>query len=87
MRSFAILSLLASVCYALPQAAQTCTTITTELIIPTKTYTFLSTSVTTTHATTAEDLGTFALVTRIPSTKTLETITSTSTACTANGTM
>jgi len=86
MLSFTLLPLLAGLGYALPQAVS-CVTTTVEIIIPTTTATYTTTDVTTIHATTAEDLGTFTLVERESSTKTLQTLTSTSTACTASGTM
>ncbi|KAK5129684.1 hypothetical protein LTR08_002976 [Meristemomyces frigidus] len=82
----ALVPLLAGLAYALPQAATGCVTVTTEVIIPTTTATYLSTYVTTVQATTAEDLGTFTLVERESSTKTLTTLTSTATVCAGTGT-
>lgn len=88
MRSFAPLVLLAGLTNALPQSASpSCVTVTSEVIVPTTTYTFSSTSVTTEHATTAKDLGTFTLVTTISSTSTLESLTTTSTECTETETV
>lgn len=81
MRSFAFVPLLAGLAHALPQAAS-CVTTTVEVIIPTSTATYTTTPVTTIHATTAEDLGTFTLVTTVSSTSIVETVTSTSTVCT-----
>ncbi|KAF2725965.1 hypothetical protein K431DRAFT_56098 [Polychaeton citri CBS 116435] len=78
---------LAGLAAALPQADSNCVTITTELIVPTSTYTFDSTVVVTLTATTPDDLGTFTDVVRVSSTSTLGTITSTSTDCTASGTI
>lgn len=73
---------------ALPQAAS-CVTTTSEIIVPTTTYTFPSTYVTTLHATTPRDLGTFTYVTSVHSTSTLTTLTATgtSTVCAGNGSM
>ena len=85
--SVAFAPLLAGLSYALPQGGSSCETVTSEVIVPTSTYTFLSTYVTTEHATTAKDLGVFTLVTRVPSTKTLATLTSISTDCSASGTV
>ncbi|KAK5721572.1 hypothetical protein LTR15_006161 [Elasticomyces elasticus] len=81
MRSFAFVgALLAGLSQALPRDGA-CVTVTDEVIIPTGTNTYTTTDVTTIHATTAEDLGTFTLVTRLSSTKTLLTLTSTIPAC------
>lgn len=88
MRSSTLLPLLAAgLSHALPQAVSSCVTVTSEVIIPTTTATYTTTDVTTIHATTAEDLGTFTLVTTVSSTDTLSTLTSTSTDCTASGTI
>lgn len=82
MLSSALLPLLAAgLAYALPQAASSCVTVTSEVIVPTSTATYTTTDVTTIYATTAENLGTFTVVTTLSSTKTLATITSTSTTC------
>lgn len=86
MRSFALVPVLASLSYALPQAASSCVTVTTEVIIPTKTATYTTTPVFTITETTP-DVNTFTLIVRESSTKTLETITATTTVCTASGTM
>ncbi|TKA70194.1 hypothetical protein B0A55_07007 [Friedmanniomyces simplex] len=83
MRSFAFAgALLAGLSHALPQDGG-CVTVTDEVIVPTSTATYTTTDVTTIHATTAEDQGTFTLVTRESSTETLLTVTSTVPACTA----
>ncbi|TKA61423.1 hypothetical protein B0A55_10859 [Friedmanniomyces simplex] len=85
MRSFAFAgALLAGLSHALPQDGG-CVTVTDEVIVPTSTATYTTTDVTTIHATTAEDQGTFTLVTRESSTETLLTVTSTVPACTATG--
>ncbi|KAK3115801.1 hypothetical protein LTR53_004478 [Teratosphaeriaceae sp. CCFEE 6253] len=83
MRSFVLAgALIAAISHALPQDGG-CVTVTTEVIVPTSTATYTTTDVTTIRATTAEDLGTFTWVTRVSSTKTLETITKTIAACNA----
>ncbi|EMC93560.1 hypothetical protein BAUCODRAFT_26822 [Baudoinia panamericana UAMH 10762] len=79
--------LLVSIAFALPQDTSNCVTVTHEVIVPTSTHTYTSTHVTTIHATTADDLGTFTLVTTESSTKTLMTLTTTSAVCTAYGTI
>lgn len=84
MKAIAFAPLLAGLGYALPQA---CKTTTKQVIVPTSTATYLSTYVTTIHATTPQDLGTFTDVVRVSETKTLQTITGTETDCTTNGTM
>lgn len=84
MKAIAYVPLLAGVGYALPQA---CKTTTEQVIVPTSTATYLSTYVTTVHATTPQNLGTFTDIVRESSTKTLQTLTSVETDCTANGTM
>ena len=71
--------------YALPQ--NSCSTVTTEIIVPSTTATYTSTPVVTEHPSTAEDLSTFTLVTTLSSTKTLETLISTSTACISTATV
>ena len=76
-----LLLLSAGLGYARPQAASSCVTTTVEVIIPTSTYTFLSTDVVTTTPTTADDLGTFTEVTTISKTTTVETLTSTTSVC------
>ncbi|KAK0928267.1 hypothetical protein LTR29_017440 [Friedmanniomyces endolithicus] len=82
MRSFALAAaLLAGLSYALPQDGG-CVTVTSEVIVPTSTATYTTTDVSTIYASTAEDLGTFTLVTRESSTTTLLTVTSTVPACT-----
>ncbi|KAF2228731.1 hypothetical protein EV356DRAFT_581388 [Viridothelium virens] len=81
MRSFYLLPALAALGRAHPKAAASCTTTTVEVIVPTSTYTFLSTHVVTTTPTTAENLGTFTDHTTISDTTTVETITSTSSVC------
>ncbi|KAK0914930.1 hypothetical protein LTR91_011264 [Friedmanniomyces endolithicus] len=82
MRSFAFAgALLAGLSYALPQDGG-CVTVTSEVIVPTSTATYTTTDVSTIYASTAEDLGTFTLVTRESSTTTLLTVTSTVPACT-----
>lgn len=87
MRAVAYAPLLAGIGYALPQAPRSCHTTTEQVIVPTSTATYLSTHVTTVPATTAQDLGTFTDIVRVSSTKALQTLTSTETDCTANGTM
>ncbi|TKA65437.1 hypothetical protein B0A55_10603, partial [Friedmanniomyces simplex] len=85
MRSLAFAgALLTGLSHALPQDG-VCVTVTDEAIVPTSTATYTTTDVTTIHATTAEDQGTFTLVTRESSTETLLTVTSTVPACTATG--
>lgn len=86
MRSFAFIPVLAGLSYAFPQAASSCVTVTTEVIIPTITYTYTSTPLVTVTETTP-DVNTFTLIIRESSTKTLGTITNTTTVCTASGTM
>ena len=86
MRFLGPASLLIGLASALPQAAS-CATTTSEIIVPTSTYTFLKTDVVTIHATGPRDLGTFTDVTTIRSTSTLATLTTTFTTCTASGTM
>nr|POE54506.1 hypothetical protein CFP56_41444 [Quercus suber] len=57
--------LLLGLTHALPQITPpSCVTVTSMVTVPSKTYTGLSTYVTTTHATTADDLGTFTDVLR-----------------------
>ncbi|KAK5108028.1 hypothetical protein LTR62_008863 [Meristemomyces frigidus] len=86
MRSFAFAGLLVGLgVYALPQDGAGCVTVSTEVIVPTSTATYTTTDVLTVHATTADNLGTFTLVTRESSTKTLTTLTTTVTDCTATG--
>lgn len=66
----------------LPQAASaSCTTITSEVIVPTTTVTYTTTPISTIYASAAEDLGTFTNTIRIPSTSTVATVTSTASAC------
>lgn len=79
---------LATLSHALPQGANgaACVTTTTEVIDPTYTYTFDSTALVYTTATTPEDLGTFTLVETLSSTTTLSTVTTTSVFCTAQAT-
>ncbi|KAK1814555.1 hypothetical protein LTR12_011026 [Friedmanniomyces endolithicus] len=73
MRSFAFAGvLLAGLSHALPQDGG-CVTVTSEVIVPTSTATYTTTDVSTIYASTAEDLGTFTLVTRESSTTTLLT--------------
>ncbi|KAI7314557.1 hypothetical protein KC340_g9319 [Hortaea werneckii] len=83
MFSFAFIPLLAGLGYALPQ--NDCVTTTTEVVIPTVTKTWSTTDVQTVTATTPRDLGTFTDIVQLTSTKTLQTLTSTSTECTATG--
>lgn len=65
-----------------PQAASaSCTTITSEVIVPTTTVTYTTTPISTIYASTAEDLGTFTNTVRIPSTSTVATVTSIASAC------
>ena len=85
MLAITLLPLLASLGYALPQAATDCSTVTGELIIPTTTDTYSTTDVVTVTATTASDEGTFTLTVDVPSTKTVETLTSTATVCAGTG--
>ena len=88
MLSFALLPLLAGLGYGLPQAANdNCETTTTEVIIPTATNTWTATEVSTVTASTARDLGTHTSIVQLSSTKTSQTLTETSTLCTASGTM
>lgn len=83
MRSFALLPLIAGLGYALPQ--DVCSTTTKQVIVPTRTATYLSTEIVTEHATSVKNLGTFTLVTTLSSTNTLQTLTSTTTLCGAAG--
>ncbi|KAK3678374.1 hypothetical protein LTR78_001671 [Recurvomyces mirabilis] len=88
MQSIAIAALLAGVgVYALPQDGASCVTVTTEVIIPTYTDSYTTTPVSTITATTPKDLGTFTFLTIESSTKTLATLTTTTTDCTASGTV
>ena len=85
MLSFAFIPLLAGLGHALPQ--NECVTTTTEVIIPTVTVTYSTTPVQTVTATTPRDFGTYTDIIRLSSTKTLQTVTTTSTECTATGTV
>ncbi|KAI7495302.1 hypothetical protein KC367_g7443 [Hortaea werneckii] len=85
MLSFAFIPLLAGLGHALPQ--NECVTTTTEVIIPTVTVTYSTTPVQTVKATTPRDFGTYTDIIRLSSTKTLQTVTTTSTECTATGTV
>lgn len=85
MRVLALITAFAGLAFAFPQNA--CSTVTTQVIVPTKTATYLSTDVVTVQATTARDLGTFTLVSTIKETNVLLTMTSTSTTCGATGTV
>lgn len=60
---------------------QDCVTTTTEVIVPTETYTFLSTEVITEQATTAEDLGTFTEIIAVRTTHTVKVLASTVVDC------
>ncbi|KAJ4418514.1 hypothetical protein N0V82_005494 [Gnomoniopsis sp. IMI 355080] len=72
----------------LPQAeSASCSTTTLEVIIPTTTATYTTTPISTIYATTADDLGTFTNIVRIPSTSTVATVVSTATACVGNDTV
>ncbi|PIA92716.1 hypothetical protein CB0940_04248 [Cercospora beticola] len=84
MLLFALFVLLAACAYALPQEA-TCATITRQIIVPTRTATYLSTDVVTVYPTTIKDLGIFTLITTLSDTTTIQTLTSTTTTCTATG--
>ncbi|KAI9708358.1 MAG: hypothetical protein M1820_004062 [Bogoriella megaspora] len=75
-----LLPFIAALGSALPQS-QSCATTTVEVIIPTTTYTFSSTDVVTTTATTPDDLGTFTEYTTISDTTTISTLTTTATLC------
>ena len=79
MLSFALLPLIAGLGYALPQ--DSCQTVTTQVIVPTRTATYSSTYVVTEHPTSAKDLGTFTQWSTISSTKTLQTLTSYDSTC------
>ena len=81
MRTVTLTPLLAGIGYALPQAARSCYTTTEQVIVPTTTYTYSSTYVTSITATTPMDQGTFTEFTRVSSTTTLETITQTENDC------
>ncbi|KXS97541.1 hypothetical protein AC579_565 [Pseudocercospora musae] len=83
MLLYAFLPLLASLGHALPQ--EDCSTTTKQVIVPTRTATYRSTAVITERPSTARNLGTFTLWTTISSTKTLQTLTSTETACGETG--
>ena len=85
MLAITLLPLLASLGYALPQAATDCVTVTGELIIPTTTDTYSTTDVTTVYATTAEDLGTYTVEVDVPTTKTVVTVKSTVAVCAGSG--
>lgn len=84
MLLFALFALLAACAYALPQEAR-CATITRQIIVPTRTATYLSTDVVTVYPTTIKDLGIFTLITTLSDTTTIQTLTSTTTTCTATG--
>ena len=81
MLSLAILPFIAGLSYALPQDA--CQIKTTQIVVPTRTATYTSTHVVTQHPTTARDLGTFTLWTRLSSTSTLQTLTNHVPTCTS----
>jgi hypothetical protein len=83
MRVLVLVSTLAALAYALPQ--NVCSTVTTQVIVPTKTATYSTTDIVTVHATEAQDLGTFTLVSTIKETNVLLTLTTTSTTCGATG--
>lgn len=85
MRSFALLPLIVSAAYALPQEA--CSTITKQVIVPTRTATYSSTAIVTIRPSTAKDLGTFTWVTTISDTTTLQTLTTTTGVCGETGTV
>lgn len=84
MHIFALLPLCAGIAYALPQ--DNCETTTVQVIEPTTTATYTSTAVVTVRPSTAQDLGTFTLVSTIKSTKTHFTLTTSSTECQSSAT-
>lgn len=73
-----LLASLVAVAFGLPQ---NCNTITTQVVQPTITRTYLSTPVVTVYPTTPKDLGTFTLISTVSDTKDLLTLTSTATKC------
>ncbi|KAJ4386108.1 hypothetical protein N0V93_009000 [Gnomoniopsis smithogilvyi] len=90
LRSLILLSCLtqAGLGNPLPKAGSvSCSTTTSEVIIPTTTVTYTTTPISTIYASTAEDLGTFTNIVRIPSTSTVATVTSTATACQGSGSL
>ncbi|KJX99464.1 hypothetical protein TI39_contig357g00025 [Zymoseptoria brevis] len=84
MHIFALLPLCAGIAYALPP--ENCETTTVQVIEPTTTATYTSTAVVTVRPSTAQDLGTFTLVSTIKSTKTHFTLTTSSTECQSTAT-
>lgn len=84
MPTFALILTLAGLALAIPQK---CSTVTTEVVVPKVTSTYSTTDVSTVQATEPMDQGTFTWVSTISSTNVLMTLTSTSTACGASGTV
>jgi Tfp pilus assembly major pilin PilA len=84
MHIFALLPLIAGIAYALPQ--DNCETTTVQVIESTTTATYTSTAVVTINAKTAQNLGTFTLVSTIKSTKTHFTLTTSTTECQSTAT-
>ncbi|QIX01241.1 hypothetical protein AMS68_006758 [Peltaster fructicola] len=81
-----LLTVATLLCSVIALPASTCATVTSEVIVPTTTYTFSSTFVTTERQSTPH-LGTWTEWVVVPETKTLRTLTTTTTDCTAYGTV
>lgn len=84
MQVFALIFTIAGLASAFPQQ---CSTVTTEVVVPSTTATYSTTDVITFHATTPMDQGTFTDVATIKETNTLLTLTTTLTTCGATGTV